>query len=96
MIESSAEGERRPQAQQTMTEPGAAAPVDADWPATQPAVQEHRLEIRFTGSGTAGLLLAQDKIITKQLLGYHEVLTPNFATFDGETFEITPGRVERT
>lgn len=43
--------------------------------------------MKFTGSGTAGLLLAQDKIITKQLLGYHEVLTPAFATFDGETFE---------
>ena len=48
--------------------------------------------IRFTGSGTAGLLLAQDKIITKQLLEYHEVLTPAFATFDGETFE-TNGRM---
>lgn len=43
--------------------------------------------IRYTGSGTAGLLLAQDKIVTKQLLEYHEVPTPNFATFDGETFE---------
>jgi D-alanine-D-alanine ligase len=43
--------------------------------------------IRFTGSGTAGLLLAQDKILTKQLLEYHEVLTPNFLTFDGDTFE---------
>ncbi len=49
--------------------------------------------IRFTGSGTAGLLLAQDKILTKQLLGYHDVLTPNFATFDGETFE-TNGRMK--
>lgn len=43
--------------------------------------------IRFTGSGTAGLLLAQDKILTKQLLDYHEILTPRFATFDGITFE---------
>ncbi len=43
--------------------------------------------IRFTGSGTAGLLLAQDKILTKQLLEYHEVNTPRFLTFDGETFE---------
>lgn len=43
--------------------------------------------LRFTGSGTAGLLLAQDKILTKQLLDYHEVPTPAFATFDGETFE---------
>ena len=43
--------------------------------------------VKYTGSGTAGLLLAQDKIIAKQLLEYHEVLTPSFATFDGETFE---------
>jgi D-alanine-D-alanine ligase len=43
--------------------------------------------INFTGSGTSGLLLAQDKILTKQLLEYHEVLTPNFLTFDGEAFE---------
>ncbi len=43
--------------------------------------------LRFTGSGTAGLLLAQDKILTKQLLEYHEVNTPHFLAFDGETFE---------
>jgi D-alanine-D-alanine ligase len=43
--------------------------------------------IPHTGSGTAGLLLAQDKIVTKQLLEYHEVQTPHFATFDGEAFE---------
>jgi D-alanine-D-alanine ligase len=43
--------------------------------------------VQFTGSGTAGLLLAQDKILTKQLLEYHEVNTPNFLTFDGEAFE---------
>lgn len=43
--------------------------------------------IPHTGSGTAGLLLAQDKIVTKQLLGYHEVQTPHFATLDGEAFE---------
>lgn len=43
--------------------------------------------VRFTGSGTAGLLLAQDKILTKQLLEYHEVPTPNFLTFNGDTFE---------
>ncbi|MBE2249779.1 MAG: ATP-grasp domain-containing protein [Myxococcus sp.] len=44
-------------------------------------------QVRFTGSGTAGLLLAQDKILTKQLLEYHEVPTPNFLTFNGDTFE---------
>ncbi len=43
--------------------------------------------VRFTGSGTAGLLLAQDKILTPQLLEYHEVQTPRFLTFDGDTFE---------
>lgn len=43
--------------------------------------------IRYTGSGVSGLLLAQDKILAKQLLGYHEVSTPSFATFDGEAFE---------
>lgn len=43
--------------------------------------------VRFTGSGTAGLLLAQDKILTKQLLEYHEVNTPHFLTFDGDAFE---------
>jgi D-alanine-D-alanine ligase len=43
--------------------------------------------VRYTGSGTPGLLLAQDKVLAKQLLGYHEVRTPNYATFDGETFE---------
>ena len=48
--------------------------------------------VKYTGSGTAGLLLAQDKILTKQLLEYHEVPTPDFATFDGETFE-TNGRL---
>ncbi|ADO71567.1 D-alanine--D-alanine ligase family protein [Stigmatella aurantiaca] len=43
--------------------------------------------VKFTGSGTAGLLLAQDKILTKQLLEYHEIPTPDFATFDGSTVE---------
>ncbi|ATB31164.1 D-alanine--D-alanine ligase family protein [Melittangium boletus] len=41
----------------------------------------------FTGSGTAGLLLAQDKILTKQLLQFHGVLTPRFATFDGTSLQ---------
>jgi D-alanine-D-alanine ligase len=41
----------------------------------------------FTGSGTAGLLLAQDKILTKQLLQFHGVLSPRFATFDGTSMQ---------
>lgn len=43
--------------------------------------------VRFTGSGTPGLLLAQDKILTKQLLEFHGVQTPNFASFENDTFE---------
>jgi len=43
--------------------------------------------VPFTGSGTAGLLLAQDKVLTKQLLQYHGVLTPRFATFDGGSLQ---------
>src|SRR5262249_20098860 len=43
--------------------------------------------IRYTGSGVAGLLLAGDKVLTKQLLDFHEVKTPNFASFNEETFE---------
>ena len=43
--------------------------------------------VKFTGSGTAGLLLAQDKILTKQLLEFHHVLSPRFATFDEHSFE---------
>ncbi|MBX5484474.1 MAG: hypothetical protein IRZ16_21850 [Myxococcaceae bacterium] len=49
--------------------------------------------VKFTGSGVAGLLLAQDKVLTKQLLGYHEVKSPNYATFDGQAFE-THGKLE--
>ncbi|MFL5321778.1 MAG: ATP-grasp domain-containing protein [Myxococcaceae bacterium] len=44
--------------------------------------------VKYTGSGMAGLLLAQDKILAKQLLEYHEIPTPEFAAFDGETFEM--------
>lgn len=42
--------------------------------------------VKFTGSGTAGLLLAQDKILTKQLLEFHHVLSPRFAMFDEHSF----------
>ncbi|MCP3144892.1 D-alanine--D-alanine ligase family protein [Pyxidicoccus xibeiensis] len=60
--------------------------------------EDYRLEVNvaavlelarvpFTGSGTAGLLLAQDKILAKQLLQFHSVLTPRFAMFDGDSFQ---------
>jgi D-alanine-D-alanine ligase len=43
--------------------------------------------VKYTGSGAAGLLLAQDKVLTKQLLEFHEVASPNFAVFENDTFE---------
>jgi len=45
--------------------------------------------VKFTGSGTAGLLLAQDKILTKQLLEYHHVPTARFVTFQGDEYQAT-------
>jgi D-alanine-D-alanine ligase len=38
------------------------------------------LGCRYTGSSPAGLLLAGDKTLTKKLLRFHEISTPQFAT----------------
>ncbi|MFL5619792.1 MAG: ATP-grasp domain-containing protein [Gemmatimonadaceae bacterium] len=38
------------------------------------------LGLRYTGSSPAGLLMAGDKSLTKKLLRFHEILTPQFAT----------------
>jgi D-alanine-D-alanine ligase len=38
------------------------------------------LGLRYTGSSPAGLLMAGDKSLTKQVLGFHQILTPQFAT----------------
>ncbi|MEO6528312.1 MAG: ATP-grasp domain-containing protein [Gemmatimonadaceae bacterium] len=38
------------------------------------------LGLRYTGSSPAGLLMAGDKGLTKKVLRFHEVLTPQFAT----------------
>ena len=38
------------------------------------------LDCRYTGSSPSGLLLAGDKTLTKQLLRFHEIRTPEFAT----------------
>lgn len=38
------------------------------------------LGLRYTGSSPAGLLMAGDKSLTKQVLGFHRILTPQFAT----------------
>jgi D-alanine-D-alanine ligase len=38
------------------------------------------LGLRYTGSSPAGLLMAGDKSLTKKVLKFHEILTPQFAT----------------
>jgi D-alanine-D-alanine ligase len=38
------------------------------------------MDLRYTGSSPAGLLLAGDKTLTKQVLRFHGILTPEFAT----------------
>jgi D-alanine-D-alanine ligase len=35
----------------------------------------------YTGCNPRGLLLARDKVLSKQLLAYHRIATPNFAVF---------------
>lgn len=39
------------------------------------------LGCRYTGSSPAGLLLSADKSLTKQVLSFHGIRTPEFATF---------------
>jgi D-alanine-D-alanine ligase len=41
----------------------------------------------FTGTGPAGMVLRQDKAVTKKLLKFHEVQYPNYATFDKDNLE---------
>jgi D-alanine-D-alanine ligase len=38
------------------------------------------LGLRYTGSSPAGLMMAGDKSLTKKVLSFHEILTPQFAT----------------
>ena len=38
------------------------------------------LGFRYTGSSPAGLMMAGDKSLTKKVLRFHEILTPQFAT----------------
>jgi D-alanine-D-alanine ligase len=38
------------------------------------------LALRYTGSSPSGLVLAGDKSLTKKLLGFHQIRTPEFAT----------------
>jgi D-alanine-D-alanine ligase len=41
----------------------------------------------FTGTGPAGMVLRQDKAVTKKLLKFHDVHYPNYATFDKDNLE---------
>lgn len=38
------------------------------------------LDLRYTGSSPAGLIVAGDKTLTKKVLSFHGILTPKFAT----------------
>ena len=38
------------------------------------------LDLRYTGSSPSGLMVAGDKSLTKKVLGFHDVPTPDFAT----------------
>ncbi|MBI5544596.1 MAG: ATP-grasp domain-containing protein [Deltaproteobacteria bacterium] len=46
------------------------------------------LDVPFTGSGTAGLLLAQDKAIAKKLFTFHRVPCPDFIVFHLENLDL--------
>lgn len=45
------------------------------------------LNLRFTGTGPAGMAFRQDKAVTKKLLAFHNVPCPNYATFAKEKLE---------
>ncbi len=38
------------------------------------------IDLRYTGSSSAALLMAGDKSLTKKVLSFHKILTPEFAT----------------
>ena len=45
------------------------------------------LNLRFTGTGAAGMAFRQDKAVTKKLLAFHDVPCPNYATFAKDRLE---------
>jgi D-alanine-D-alanine ligase len=45
------------------------------------------LNQRFTGTGPVGMILRQDKAVTKKLLRFHDVPCPKFAIFDKTNLE---------
>ncbi len=47
------------------------------------------LEVPFTGSSTAGLLLAQDKALAKKLFTFHRVPCSDFAVFHSDNLDLS-------
>ena len=47
------------------------------------------MDVPFTGSGTSGLLLAQDKALSKKLFTFHRVPCPDFAVFHSDNLDIS-------
>ncbi|MFN7131333.1 MAG: ATP-grasp domain-containing protein [Myxococcales bacterium] len=47
------------------------------------------LEVPFTGSGAAGLHLAQDKALAKKLFTFHRVPCPDFAVFHNDNLDLS-------
>ena len=45
------------------------------------------LNLRFTGTGPAGMALRQDKAVTKKLLAFYDIPCPQYATFAKEKLE---------
>lgn len=46
------------------------------------------LGYRFTGAGSTGLALREDKAITKKILAFHEIRTPDYAILSEKTIEL--------
>jgi D-alanine-D-alanine ligase len=45
------------------------------------------LNLRFTGTGAAGMALRQDKAVTKKLLAFYDIPCPQYATFAKDKLE---------
>ncbi len=45
------------------------------------------MNIRYTGTGPAGMALRQDKAVTKKLLSFYEIPCPQYATFAADKLE---------
>lgn len=45
------------------------------------------MNVRYTGTGPAGMALRQDKAVTKKLLSFYEIPCPQYATFAADKLE---------